>query len=311
MNIPQNIDAPLNYFFDAHGPAARPTLLLNWAFSAISLAVCAIIAFLLLAAILHRRPEGDTEITRRGEGVRFIAIGTGITICALLAMTIYMLVTLDNVARPPREPALTIKVTGYDWWWKAEYGGFETANELHIPVGVPVLIELESADVIHAFWVPQLAGKTEMIPGMTNRQWLQADKPGIYRGQCTQFCGAQHAHMAFEVVAESPDDFQAWQEAQRKSAFPVTDMAGQRIFMDNCASCHAVRGTKATGGHAPDLTHLGSRRLLAAGLITNTPEHIMDWVRSAQQLKPGSRMPDFAFSPEEADALSAYLATLK
>jgi cytochrome c oxidase subunit 2 len=306
-------EAPLNYFLHAHGPAARPTMLLGWVFTSISVAVCVIIALLLLLAVLRKRPESDTAIPQESKGVRFITIGTGITLCVLIGMAVYMLVTLNDVSMPPVKPALTIKVTAYDWWWKAEYDGFVTANEIHIPVGVPVLIKLESADVIHAFWVPQLAGKTQMIPGLSNQQWLQADKPGVYRGQCTQFCGTQHAHMAFEVVAETQDDFRAWEEAERKPAAAPADAAldGQRIFMHSCASCHAVRGTDANGGHAPDLTHLGSRRLLAAGLLTNTPQHLMDWVQRPQQIKPGSRMPDFPFSPEEADALSAYLATLK
>lgn len=312
---------PLDYFLHAYGPAARPTMVLGWVFTGISVAVCIIIAALLLAAILRKRTLGNArQITRGGQGLRWITIGMAISTAVLSAMAVYALVVLNESAAPPRNVALTVTVTGYDWWWKAEYDAkdpkkyFETANELHIPVGVPVLIKLKSADVIHAFWVPQLAGKTEMIPGLTNRQWLQADKPGIYRGQCTQFCGAQHAHMAFEVVAQNQADFDAWEAAQRRPASMPVDanaIAGQRVFIHQCAACHTVRGTDATGDHAPDLTHLGSRRLIAAGLLTNTPEHVMDWVQHAQELKPGSRMPSIALTPEEAAALSNYLSTLK
>jgi cytochrome c oxidase subunit 2 len=171
---------------------------------------------------------------------------------------------------------------------------------------------LKSADVIHSFWVPELAGKTEMIPGLTNQQWLEADKPGTYRGQCTQFCGLQHAHMAFDVIAESPEDFAAWEKAERQPAeVAATTAAGRELFQKNCASCHTVRGTDAAGLHGPDLTHLIARQRLAAGLMPNTPDNLANWVAHPQELKPGVSMPDFAFAPEDASALSAYLATLR
>jgi cytochrome c oxidase subunit 2 len=188
-----------------------------------------------------------------------------------------------------------------------------TANEIHIPVGMPVLVKLKSADVIHAFWVPMLAGKTQMIPGLTNRQWIEADVAGVYRGQCMQYCGVQHAHMGLEIVAQSQDEFRTWQEAQLRPAATssATDItAGKGLFMDNCAGCHTVRGTEAVGAHAPDLTHLQSRRLIAAGSLTNTPEHLVQWITHAQELKPGARMPSFTLSDTEISALSAFLSTL-
>jgi cytochrome c oxidase subunit 2 len=175
------------------------------------------------------------------------------------------------------------------------------------------LIILKSADVIHAFWTPKLAGKTQMIPGLTNQQWIQADVPGVYTGQCAQFCGAGHAHMNFEIIAESASDFQKWRDAQRQAA-SLAQMAdenpGYKLFMDRCAGCHAVRGTDAAGQHAPDLTHLNSRRRLAAGLLTNTPEHLMKWVVNAQQLKPGSRMPSMVLSESEKSELALFLSKL-
>ncbi len=310
--------APLNYFLHSYGPASMPTMYLGWVFVAVLIAIFLVVALLLLWAVLHKRSAADSLAIRcADQGMRWIYIGTGLSTCILFAMAIYMLVTLNAVAKPTRAPALTLTVTGYDWWWKIEYEDddpsrrFVTANEIHIPVGQPVLIKLKSADVIHAFWVPVLAGKTQTIPGLTNRQWIQADVEGIYRGECTQFCGVQHAHMGFEVVAQVEDEFRAWQDAQRKEA--VTGayvMAGQKIFLDQCAGCHTVRGTEAVGLHAPDLTHLNSRRLIAGGLLTNSPDHLVQWITHAQQLKPGARMPSMVLTAAEIGALSAFLSTL-
>jgi cytochrome c oxidase subunit 2 len=261
---------------------------------------------------------------REEQGMSWIYIGTGISTCILFAMTIYMLITFNSIAKPTHAPALTLTVTGYDWWWKVEYEDdessrrFVTANEIHIPVGQPVLIKLKSADVIHAFWVPVLAGKTQMIPGLTNQQWIEADTEGVYLGQCTQYCGLQHAHMGFEIVAQSEAEFRSWQDAQRKTAATVLagdvnagDVnAGWGVFLDQCAGCHAVRGTKAAGVHGPDLTHLNSRRLLAGGLLINTPDHLVQWITHTQELKPGARMPSTVLTAAEISALSAFLSTL-
>lgn len=312
---------PLNYLFDSHGPASRPTLLLTWTFLTITLSVCLIIAGLLAAALWRgrsARPEGGVE--RKGDGLIFIYAGTGISTLALLAMAVYALVALNSVARPPAKPDLTIRVTGFDWWWRAEYlpdqasPGFTTANEIHIPTGRPVLVELESADVIHAFWVPQLAGKTEMIPGRLNRQWLQADTPGIYRGQCTQFCGLEHAHMGFEVVAETPQDFADWRARQLAPSTPSPDpeaVAGAALFMAHCSGCHTVRGTEADGQHGPDLTHLASRRMIAAGTLDNTPPNLKTWMLHPQSIKPGAAMPDTPLSRADANRLMVYLEGLQ
>nr|WP_174971324.1 cytochrome c oxidase subunit II [Burkholderia contaminans] len=306
---------PLAYVAHAAGPAAQPVFVLGWALLALCTAVSLVIAALLLAALFHRR----TRAGGRRDGVMFVAAGSAVSIVLLFGALVYMLRVLGAVATPPRPPALTIVVTAHDWWWAARYPdpasgtGFVTANELHIPVGEPVAIELKSADVIHAFWVPQLAGKTQTIPGQTNRQWLQADRPGIYRGQCSQYCGAQHAHMALEVVAEPPDAFHAWLAAQRQPApAPGTDAQrrGQRVFASRCAGCHAVLGTDAAGDAGPDLTHVASRRLLAAGTLDNTPDNLRRWIAHAQQIKPDALMPSIALAPRDADDLAAYLATL-
>jgi cytochrome c oxidase subunit 2 len=318
----QTVETPLNYFMSSHGPAAEPTMYLGWVLAGLSVIIILIISLLLMAALLRKRSPGDNHaIGAEGGGLQWIYIGTGISTLILFGLVIYSLIVLDAVAKPPSAPAFTVTVTGYDWWWRIEYEHDDsaqtvtTANELHIPVGEPVLIKLKSADVIHAFWVPVLAGKTQMIPGLINQQWIQANAPGIYTGQCAQFCGAGHAHMNFEVVAESAENFEKWRNAQRRDASsPLGGSAaidaGQKLFMERCAGCHAIRGTDAAGQHGPDLTHLNSRRRIAAGLLPNTPEDLMDWIVNAQQLKPGSRMPSMTLSETEKLALSTYLSSL-
>jgi cytochrome c oxidase subunit 2 len=317
--------APLQYLVHAAGPASAPAFKLGWALIALVCVVMLVIAVLLVGALARRRPRAaagaEHKLPPDAGGMHWIVIGTGISSVALFAALVYAMTTLDSVASPPREPPLTIDVTSYDWWWKIDYPDaedpsreFVTANEIHIPTGVPVRVELRSADVIHTFWAPQLAGKTEMIPGQTNEQWIEADTPGVYRGQCSQFCGAQHAHMAFEVIAQPQAEFDAWSEAQRRGAQPARTpdaRAGQHIFEERCAGCHSVRGTPAAGMQAPDLTHLASRRLIAAGQMTNTPEHQLDWIEHAQRIKPDSLMPSMALSASDAAALSAYLSTLQ
>lgn len=317
--------APLQYLVHAAGPAATPAYRLGWALIALVVTVMVVIALLLVGALIRRRPAlpsaAQGKLPADAGGLNWLVIGTGVSSVALFAALVYAMTTLQSVASPPREPPLTIDVASYDWWWKIDYPDaadpsreFVTANEIHIPTGVPVRVELRSADVIHTFWAPQLAGKTEMIPGQTNVQWIEADTPGVYRGQCSQFCGAQHAHMAFEVVAEPQAQFEAWREAQRRGAQPLSTpdaRAGQHLFGERCAGCHSVRGTSAAGMQAPDLTHLASRRLIAAGQMTNTAEHRLDWIEHAQRIKPDSLMPSIALSASEAASLSAYLSTLQ
>ncbi|TCG05697.1 cytochrome c oxidase subunit II [Paraburkholderia steynii] len=199
---------PLAYFLHEAGPAALPVLRLGWALAALCVGVCLVIAFLLAVSIWRRSRASARDGISAGGGTGIVWIGTAISTVLLMGVLIYMLWVLAQVADPPQRPLLTVTVTAYDWWWKVDYGDdehrFSTANEIHIPVGQPVLFRLKSADVIHAFWVPELSGKTQNIPGQINQQWIQADRPGTYRGQCTQFCGPQHAHMAFEIVAEPP-----------------------------------------------------------------------------------------------------------
>jgi cytochrome c oxidase subunit 2 len=216
---------------------------------------------------------------------------------------------------------LKIKVTGHQWWWEIRYDDptpsqmVTTANELHIPTGQPVLLELASQDVIHSFWVPNLHGKKDLIPGYTTSLRLQADRPGVFRGQCAEFCGHQHAYMAFLVIAEPPEQFSAWLEAQRHPAEqPVNAMQqrGQRVFLSSsCVLCHSIGGSPAGGKAGPDLTHVASRQTLAAGTLPNTPGHLAGWIIDAPRIKPGAKMPPNSLAPEELHALLAYLEGLK
>jgi cytochrome c oxidase subunit 2 len=309
--------SPLNYFFHSAGPATAPTLVLGWVFTAICCAVCLVVLVLLAIALWRRRPPLAPGALLAGRGgLQWVYAGTALSTLILFGMAVYALVVLQQLSAAPAGAALRIQVTGWDWWWQVRYlepsgqVAFETANEIHIPVGRPVLLELASADVIHAFWVPQLAGKTQMIPGTVNRQWLQADAPGIYRGQCTQYCGVQHAHMAFEVIAQAPQEYARWQSQQRQPAANALFAPGWKVFADRCAACHTIGGTPARGDHGPDLTHLSSRRQLAAGLLDNTQANRAEWIAHAQRLKPGSLMPDIALSDSERRDLLALLDQL-
>jgi cytochrome c oxidase subunit II len=218
-------------------------------------------------------------------------------------------------------PALTIQVRAHQWWWEFHYldkkdpsRSFVTANEVHIPVGKPVRLELESADVIHEFWAPSLGGKIQTIPGQTNVTWLEADKPGVYRGQCTQYCGEQHAHMILSVFADPPDAFEACRAGQLRDApNPATEEAslGERGFVGHCAACHTVRGTVADGKLGPDLTHLMSRSTIAAGVLPNNPGYLSGWVADPQSIKPGSLMPDPDLSGPDLASIRSFLVTLK
>ena len=216
---------------------------------------------------------------------------------------------------------LAIEITGHQWWWEVRYLSDQpqlmatTANELHIPVGRPVALTLKSADVIHSFWVPSLHGKMDLVPGRVNTLWIQAERPGIYRGQCAEYCGMQHAHMGLVTVAESPDGFVRWLTAQRATAAPPStpeQSRGRDVFERGpCAMCHTIRGTSAAAVLGPDLTHVASRGTIAAGRAPNTRGYLAGWLADPQQLKPGNRMPATGLSPEDLQALVAYLETLR
>lgn len=318
-------DTPMSYM-QTFGPAGDPVTRLNWGLTAISCAVCVIIGLLVLLAIFRKRPpaplddQGRLPLGRGGNGLSWIYIGVGVSTVVLFAVGIWNAVTLAAVAEPGQKPAFTVEITAHQWWWEARYLGgdptqiFVTANEIHIPVGQPVLFKLASSDVIHSFWIPRLGGKTDVIPGQVGQTWLQADKPGIYRGQCGEYCGPQHAHMALYVVAQTPQEFAAWRADQLSgAALPAAGQAqrGQDTFMLRCGVCHTVRGTMAQGRLGPDLTHLMSRGMIASGLLDNNAGTLHGWIANPQALKPGTRMPRVLLQPEELHDVVAYLETLK
>ena len=216
---------------------------------------------------------------------------------------------------------LAIEITGHQWWWEVRYSDvdasniFSTANEIHIPVGVPVTFRLLSNDVIHSFWVPNLAGKKDLIPGKINTIWLQADRGGVYRGQCAEYCGLQHAKMALWVVAEPQEQFNAWRQNQTQAPVaPTTDSQkrGQQVFLSStCVMCHAINGTPAGSNIGPNLTHVGSRNMIAAATLANTREHLAQWIKDPQSVKPGTKMPQNNLGEGDLQALLDYLQSLK
>ena len=309
---------------DPKGPAASRIAGVWWLMLVISAAVVLFVGALLLFGLFRKsgtsERDPDTEEVappRRWEGRLLLYGGVVGPLIILAALWVITLRDLDFLAKPLRSDALTVDVIGRLWWWEVRYPqqGIVTANEIHIPVGRPVRLRLTTNGVIHSFWVPQLAGKTDMVSGQTNTMWLQASKPGVYRGQCAEYCGRQHAHMIFFVIAEPPAAFDQWTIRETSDPSASTDRAlarGQRVFETNaCAGCHTIRGTSAKGRVGPDLTHFGSRRTIGAGTVPNTPGYRGAWIRDAQSIKPGSLMPPVQLSDADLAALIQYLGDLR
>jgi cytochrome c oxidase subunit II len=302
---------------DPAGPQAASVEELWWLIFWISTAVFVIVMAVLAQAVLRSGhfQSSDTALTRS------VIAGAGATVVTLFVWLIASVWAGRAIASPKMSDAVTINVTGRQWWWQLEYvdttpaNRFKSANEIHIPVGRPVVINVTSRDVIHSFWVPALHGKRDLIPGYTSALWLQADRAGLYRGQCAEFCGYQHAHMAMYVRAESDADFQKWLATQRlPAAEPATEpqQRGRTVFMaGTCPQCHSIRGTLAGAGFGPDLTHVGSRATLAAGTLPNTPQNLTRWIRNPQDIKPGSKMPPQDLSDSDLSALVEYMGQLK
>jgi len=295
------------------------------------LAVCVIVYVLVMAfviwAVARRRGGSDRPVTAppANQDLRTGVIVGGcvvLTVVVLFGLLIADFLTgrgIDSLAADA-DP-LVVKVTGHQWWWEVEYQDpvpshvVTTANEIHIPVGRTVRVELSSSDVIHSFWVPNLHGKTDMIPGRPTRTFLRADREGLYWGQCAEFCGHQHANMRLQVVARPEAEFQAWLAAQRRPAPEPTaesQKRGQQVFLTrSCVLCHTVAGTTAQSRVGPPLTHVAGRARIAAGTLPNTRGHLGGWVSDPQSVKPGVRMPPNPLAPDELRALLDYLETLK
>lgn len=302
---------------DPAGPYSEPVTILAWA-----LLLGGTVVLLIVLAALGVALFGSQGLKRRLGGEKAIWIGGfAFPVIVLTGLLIWGLwLTSHLSAHRFTGEEMRVRVIGEMWWWRVHYldaQGRETlrdANELHIPTGRPVLLELQAADVIHSFWVPRLGGKMDMIPGRTNRLLIQAERPGVYKGQCAEYCGGPHALMGFLVIAHAPEDFARWQASRKPaSAESVIAARGGALFLSSgCAACHVIRGTPANGLAGPDLTHVGSRRSLGAGILPNNPGTMAGWIADSQAIKPRNRMPAYhQFSGEELQAISAYLVSLK
>lgn len=250
-----------------------------------------------------------------------LAAGVAIPLLVLISLVGGSLLLSEAEASGPPDGALTIRVTGWRWWWEIQYLDEEgevlatTANEMHVPVGRPLALRLVSGDVIHSFWVPELSGKTDLVPGHVNTSWFEVERPGVFRGQCAEFCGTQHALMAFLVFAEPEPEFEAWLARQAQPAEAPEgeqERRGREVFQSStCLSCHNIRGVSEVGVLGPDLTHFGSRESLAAVTRPNTIGHLGGWIADPQGIKPGNLMPATALDSEELTALIAYLRGLE
>jgi cytochrome c oxidase subunit 2 len=302
---------------DPAGPVAEKQAELFWLVFWIAAVVFVLVEGALIYTIWRFRRRSAADKPRQVHGNTRLEIAWTIIPALLLAgVAVPTVGTIFDLAEAP-EGAMRIEVRGHQWWWEIRYPDFQlvTANEVHIPTGEQVVMEMTSDDVIHSFSVPRLAGKQDVVPGRINTLNLAADEPGTYRGQCQEFCGLSHAYMRFRVVAHAPADFEAWvQSQQATAAAPPEEIAG--IVTGTCMSCHVIAGVESVTGEppdtpAPDLTHVGSRQTLAAGVLPNTDEELARWLRDPPAVKAGSKMPDYNLKESEIDALVEYLRSLK
>jgi cytochrome c oxidase subunit 2 len=309
---------PTSNALDPQSPQARAIFDSGVISTIVFVLIFVIVTGAIIYAVLRfRGRDGEPDPRQIAENKTIEIIWTVIPfliVVFLFGLTIHAM----NLADPPPPPSPDLIVTGHQFWWQANYpaSGVVTANEIHIPAGKALSVRLDSKDVLHEFWVPKLNRKMTTVPGQRNHIWLQADKPGVYIGQCSEFCGTQHAWMRILVVANGPAEFEQWQQAQLKpSQAPTTDAAAKGLALfqtSTCISCHAIRGvTGADAGVAPDLTHVGSRQQLGTGILENTPANMRLWLKSPQHVKPGVLMPDFSFTDEQLDQLAEYLSSLR
>ena len=315
---------------DAAGAPASGTERLWWMFFWLLLGIF-ILVMAILSGTLRRRsgirepePAAVTHQPSPVQEIRLTAVvasATGVTIAILLALIVISVLAGKSIASSGTKAALTVEVVGNQWWWYVRYLNDDasrivvTANELHIPVGKAIMIRGTSHDVIHSFWVPNLQGKRDLIPSRVTTEWIQADRPGRFRGQCAEFCGMQHAHMALWVVAEPQDQFEKWMDAQRSPAATPSNpvlVRGQEVFMNHaCVLCHNITGTQAAGQVGPDLTHVGSRLTIAAGTLPNNRGNLGGWIVDPQRIKPGNHMAVVPIPPDELQPLIEYLESLR
>jgi cytochrome c oxidase subunit 2 len=299
---------------DPHSGAAHDISTLWWGMLAAAVVVFAGVLILIALSIVKRKQEGGPFVGTDEPKMTKLIVGFGIVIPVITLSVLFFIADIGVVRAtdaPTRgEAKMTINVVAKQWFWEVRYPGSKavTANEIHIPARTLVNVVVTSPDVIHSFWVPQLNKKVDAIPGHPNNLGLYADQPGTYRGQCAEFCGLQHAKMALAVYADPPAKFKAWLANEAK---PVADRSGLQVFERNqCASCHALRGTDARGAIGPDLTHLMTRKTLAALTIPNDRAHLADWIRDPQKYKPGNKMPGLELSASDLQQLTNFLESL-
>lgn len=267
----------------------------------------------LTAYVIYRFREGKQQrTTGNSPGRKWEIAMIGIP-TALVAIFLYLNIsTIQRVEPGTRGRQPDVVITAHQWWWEAVYpNNVIAANEIHLPAGKPLLLKLLAADVIHDWWIPQFGNKMDMIPSQENYLWLTIKKPGEYWGICSEFCGAQHAHMRLKVVAEKEDDYNRWLQAHQQTALLPPSEGAQLFQSMTCANCHRISGTTARGRAGPDLSHLGSRSTLLAGLLVNNQQNIAQWIKNPQQIKPGAHMPNFLLHDTNASKLAAYLYSLK
>jgi cytochrome c oxidase subunit II len=281
-------------------------------------AILVLVTFLVIYAVIRYRDRPGAPEARQNFGSRKLEIvWTIVPILSLIVLTVLMAYTMSPGDPPPAVGDPDLRIVAHQWWWEIDYpkSGVIASNEVHIPVGQALSVELRSADVIHDFWVPQLARKIDIVPGHPNHLQLEADRPGTYLGVCAEFCGTEHAWMRFQVIAQPPDSFSEWLHAQQVAPSAATSpeaIQGAQIFEDRtCANCHRVAQTAANASIGPDLTHVAGRRMLAAGALENTPANLEAWLHDPDEFKPGSHMPNLHLSKRDLDALVVYLETLK
>jgi cytochrome c oxidase subunit 2 len=313
---------------DAAGPQAGRIERLWWFFLLTTTVVYVVflIAFGIAMIRGRRQARSNTDVSpvlrvNDHNARRVVAGATGITLVLLFVLLISSITTGRGLASLKTDDALTIKLTGKQWWWHMEYVDPNpshtviTANEMHVPTGRTVLLRGRSSDVIHSFWAPNVHGKKDLIPGHETTTPFRVDRAGIYRGQCAEYCGLQHAHMSFLVVAEDPADFAKWLARQRSGGvIPHTpeQLRGQKVFLNApCIMCHTIGGTAARGTVGPDLTHIGGRRTLGAGTISNTREHMAKWILDSGSIKPGNKMPPVVLNESDLQDLVTYLESLQ
>jgi cytochrome c oxidase subunit 2 len=286
----------------------------------ISLGICGAI-FVVVAGlavyslIRFRWRTGDAE-PRQIHGNRRLEIVWSVIPALILVVLFSFTLQAMQIADPPLQGGADLNVTGHQWWWEVRYNasGIVTANEIHIPVGRPISVQLDSTDVLHEFWVPQLTRKMTTVPRAGNHVWMEADRVGVYEGLCSEFCGTQHAWMRFQVIAESPADYAAWERGQLAAPpAPSGDAEkGRAVFSQmTCVNCHTIEGMASRANEGPNLTHFASRKYLGARIVPNTPENLRLWLKDPQQIKPGAKMPDFNLTPVQINELVAYFETLR